>query len=231
MSYILGDIASRVRLRIRDTSYSSSETIQYVNDTVNDVYNEYRLPFMETTSNGTMTALDSDIYGVATLPIDYVQAIDLIITTQGQERRLPYRDADQIAGIYPDSDDTTAHPAGQPEYWYKYADTIRVFPTPNAAYTFTLRYYKRPALLSANADIPSLPSEFEELIVVGASYRIMQVKDNYDQAGILENKYDELLQKLVSRYSQTQTGTPHTMGINRRGRYSAGLDTIHRRTG
>jgi len=90
-----------------------------------------------------------------------------------------------------------------------------VFPTPNAADTLTLRYFKKPTPLSSDDDVPELPSNFEELLIVGAAYRVLQVKDNYDQAAILQNKYDEILQKLVMKYSQPQVGTPTRMRINK----------------
>lgn len=215
MSYTTGDIVTRVQQRVRDTGYSSSEIKSYINDTINDVFNEYRLPFMETTHDYTFTVNDSDITHGSGLPSDYVQAIDLYLTTSGQERVVPFRDVREIDNYHPDPDDTVTNPANTPKYWYMYARTPRVFPAPDQAYTATLRYYKRPTAVSADADVPDLPSEFEELLVTGAAYRVLQVKDNYDQAAIQQNKYDELLQKLVVRYSQTQVGRPTLMRINR----------------
>lgn len=217
MSYTLAFIAGKVRNRIRDTSFSSSETIDYINDTLNDIYNEYRLPFMEATQTYTLTANVSDITNGSGLPDNFVQAIDLLLTSQGREKVLRYRDVREIDAKTPDSDDTTAHPANVPREWFNYAETIRVHPVPNDAYTVTLRYYKKPTMLDSDSDVPELPSEFEELLVLGAAYRIMQVKDNYDQAGILQNKYDELLAKLVMRYSQKQVGRPTIMRTNRHG--------------
>lgn len=215
MSYICGDIVTRVQQRVRDAGFSSTEIKGYLNDTQNDVFNEYRLPFMEATQDYTLTVGVSDITNGAGLPADYVQAIDLFITTAGQERTLPYQDIRQVDANSPDPDDITSNPKNTPQYWYFYALTLRVFPAPNIAYTATLRYYKKPTLLSSDAAVPSLPSEFEELLVVGAAYRVLQVKDNYDQAGILQNKYDELLQKLVVKYSQPQVGAPARMRTNR----------------
>lgn len=215
MSFIAGDIVTRVQQRVRDTGYSSTEIKGYLNDTQNDVFNEYRLPFMETTHDYTFTVGVSDITNGSGLPTDYVQAIDLFLTTTGQERVVPFRDVRQIDTYHPDPADTTLNPAGTPQSWYLYARTPRVFPTPDLAYTATLRYYKRPTLLSSDSDVPSLPSEFEELLVVGAAYRVLQAKDQYDQAGILQNKYDELLQKLVVKYSVPQVGTPMRIRTNR----------------
>lgn len=216
MAYQLSDIVTKVQRRIRDTNYSTTEIKDYINDTQNDVFNEYRLPFMETTQNYTLGVGSSDLTNGSGLPSNYVQALDILLTTSGKERRLNYLDVREIDQDYPDVDDTTIYPTGTPEDWYNYAETIRVRPVPDLAYAATLRYYKKPTLLSADADVPDLPSEFEELLVVGAAYRVLQVKDNYDQAAILQNKYDELLQKLVVKYSQPQVGSPMVMRINRR---------------
>lgn len=215
MSYVLSDIREKVRSRVRDSSYSSSEINNYLNDTQNDVFNEYRLPFMEATQTYTLTANVADITNGSGLPANFVVPIDLLLTSAGREKQIPFQDVRQMDFLHPDYEDSSVYPAGEPQEAYKYAQTIKVFPEPDAAYTLTLRYYKRPTLLSSDADVPSLPSEFEELLVVGAAYRVLQVKDNYDQAGILENKYKELLDKLVVKYSRNQTGQPTLFRINR----------------
>ena len=214
MAYQLSDLVTKVQQRVRDTGFSSTEIANYINDTQNDVFNEYVLPFMETTQGYTLTANVSDITNGSNLPTNYVQAIDLILTTAGREKILPYMDIREIERRYPDPDDTTTNPANVPMYWYYYGETIRVYPKPDSAYTLTLRYYKKPTLLSADEDVPEIPSEFAELLVCGAAYRVLQVKDNYDQAGILENKYNELLQKLVVRFSLPHVGSPTRMRIN-----------------
>lgn len=216
MAYQLSDIVTKVQQRISDTGYSSSEITNYINDTQNDVFNEYRLPFMEATQTYTLTSGVSDITNGSGLPANYVQGLDATLTAAGREKTLIWRDIREIDALYPDPDDTTAHPLNVPSDIYNYADTLRVYPGPNAAYTLSLRYYKKPTLLSADADVPEIPSEFEELLVVGAAYRVMQVKDNYDKAGVLQNKYDEILQKLVNKYSQSQVGSPTLMRVNRR---------------
>lgn len=214
MAYTTGDIVTRVQQRVRDTGYSSTEIKSYINDTQNDIFNEYRLRFMQTSQNYTLAANTSDITNGVGLPTNYVQALDLTLTSAG-DKLLLYRDIAEMDVIYPDSDDLTTHPANVPNVWYFYDDTIRVYPTPNEAYTVKLKYWKKPTLLSADGDVPEIPSEFEEILVVGAAYRVLQVKDNYDQAAILQNKYDEILDKLVLKFSQQQTAAPTLMRINR----------------
>lgn len=160
---------------------------------------------MEASQDYTVAIGVSDITNGVGLPTNYVQAIDLIIPSE-EDKYIPYK---EVVSVDKEATDE--------KYWYKYANTIRISPVPTSAYTLTLRYYKKPTELSADAGVPEVPSEFEEALVVGAAYRVMQVKDNYDQAGVLQNKYDEILQKMVMKYSQVQTGQPTIMRINRRG--------------
>lgn len=215
MAYQLSDLVTKVQQRVKDTGYSSTEIKNYINDAQRDVFNEYRLPFMQTTQGYTLDTSTSDITNGAGLPSNFVQAIKLVLTTAGRESEIPFADYKELIERYGDLDDTTVNAANVPSWAYKYGTTIRVFPKPNSAYTVTLYYFKEPTALSADADVPEIPSEFEEILVVGAASRVLQVKDNYDQATVLENKFMELLDKLVNRYSKTQAGRAHVMRINR----------------
>jgi hypothetical protein len=214
MAYTLSDLISRVQQRVRDTGYSTSEITSYLNDTQNDVFNEYPMQFMDGLQTYTVTTNVADITDGDGLPTNFVQAISLSDTSTGRERTIPYIEASQLDEQYPDPFDTTSHPANYPMFWTMYDQTIKLFPTPAGAYTLSLKYHKKPTELEDSADVPEIPSEFAELLVVGAAYRVMQVKDNYDQAGVLQNKYDELLQKFVVKYSQLQTGQVTIMPTN-----------------
>lgn len=215
MAYTLSDLVTKVQQRVRDTNYSSAEIKNYINDTQNDVFNEYVLPFMRTSQNYTCVAGVADITNGSGRPANYSLAIDLVDTSAGDEKVIPFMLLEDLERQYPDPFDTSAQPANLPMYWTWDGVTPKLFPTPAGAYTLTFRYYKKATELSDDADVPEIPSEFGEVLVVGAAYRVLQVKDNYDQAAIHKNKYDELLQKLVVRYTQNQVGTPVIMPVNR----------------
>ena len=216
MTYNLGDITTKVQQRVRDTNYSSTEIVGYINDAQNDVFNEYSLPFMQSVQSYTVTANVSDITNGAGLPTNYVQAINLTVTTDSKEKLIEFMPYRVLDTLYPDPTDVLAHTPGLPIYWYFYNDTIRLFPAPDNAYIVSLQYNKKPTELTVDGDIPEVPSEFREALVMGAAYRVLQVKDNYDQASVLQNKYDEILQKMVVRYSQAQVGVATQIRINRR---------------
>jgi hypothetical protein len=208
MAFTLSDIATKVKQRVRDTGYNTQEIYNYINDTINDVYNEYNLPFMEDEQVYTLTVGDPDITSGAGLPANYVQAINLTI----DNRVLEPIDIRQLEN-YSTFNSTDGN---QPTAWYKFEGTINLTPTPPVAQDVKVRYYKKPTVINDDNDVPEFPSQFEEILVSGAAYRVLQVKDNYDQAAVHQNKYDENLLKMVVRYSQSQVGTPTLMRINRR---------------
>lgn len=227
MTYQLSTLVTKVQQRVSDTGYSSAEIQNYINDTQNDVFNEYRLDLMKTAQNYTVTAGVADITDGDGLPTNYVEAISLRDTTAGQNQDIEFISEDDLESLYPDYD---TQDEGQPRYAYFSAGTIKLFPAPAGAYTLTLRYYKKPTELAADADVPEIPSEFSELLVAGAAYRVLQVKQAYDEAGILENKYAELLQKFYDKYLRQPASGPARMKINRTGSLylSRHIDSLHR---
>lgn len=61
---------------------------------------------------------------------------------------------------------------GRPQWFSIKPDkSVAVFPLPNDAYTIVGEYWKRPQLVTANADLFTIPEEFEDVIVgLGMSY-------------------------------------------------------------
>jgi hypothetical protein len=213
MVYILGDLITAVQQRVRDSAYSTSEITQYLNDCQNDIFNEYRLPFMETSQAYLTVANVADITNGAGLPTNYVQAIDLFNTDANLV--IPYKDIRDVDTLAQDPNFVNTSVTVPGVMWTMYAQIPILTPTPTVAYNVLLRYYKKPTLLANTNDVPSIPSNYQEVLVIGAAYRVMQVKDNYDQSMVLQNKYDELLQKLVNQASPKQVGHITTVRINR----------------
>lgn len=213
MAYVLSDIVTRVQKRVRDTNYSSSDIKAFINDAQRAVFNEYDLRFMETSQSYTLGVGVQDITNGSGLPSNFVSPLSIQITTADYERDLIYVDYKELDTLYPNQSDDTAN---TPSYWYVYGNTISVYPEPDQAYTVRLRYIKEPTALSGDADVPEIPSEFEELLIYGAGYRVFEEKDMDDKAGVFEAKYDRQVQMLVARYGFRKKGSMPIMRINRR---------------
>lgn len=212
MSYVLSDIATRVQTRVRDSGYSTTTIKGFINDTQNSIFNEYDLRFMETSTTYNLTTNVQDITNGSGLPSDFVSPINLVITTDNYENDLIYVDYKELDELFPDQSSTTAT---TPRYWWFYGDTISVYPKPDQAYVVRLRYLKKPTALSADGDVPDVPSEFEELLVYGAAYRVFEEKDMDEKAANFEAKYNREVQKLVNRYAFRRKGELPIMRLTR----------------
>ncbi len=230
MAYTLSNIISKVQKRVQDTAYSTAEITDYINDAQRAPFNEYRFDAMRTRANFTVTIGQSDITNGSGLPTNYVEATSLRVTTAGKEQTLSFISEDDLEDLYPSYDTATN---GDPLYAYFSDNTIKVYPAPSSAYTVRLRYYRKPDLLENNDDVPEIASEFEEMLVVGGAYRVLQAKHAYDEAGIMENKFNEELQKFFDKYLRAPASGPAIMKVNKIGvnyrNTSRRVDSIRRR--
>lgn len=191
--------------------------LDHLSDELYDIYNEYPNLFpVQTSTSYVMTVNDEDITSGNGLPDTFSQGVTVEITTLGYETVLPIVDFRWLKDNYPDSNDTSAHPANTPRFAYWLDNTINVFPVPNLAYAVKVTHYSEPDEITSEADIPMLPKRFREMLILGMAYRALQEKDNYDQAGVLQNKRDEILQKFVVKVAQPFMAGPKIMRINRR---------------
>ncbi|NPV80800.1 MAG: hypothetical protein HPY52_11070 [Firmicutes bacterium] len=81
--------------------------------------------------------------------------------------------------------------AAQP-FYHQWGKQISVFPTPTAAGTAKLWYFKRLSDLTADADISEIPVEYHALIVLYAQILAMQKVDKPTAA--LEQSYERAFQ-------------------------------------
>ena len=71
-------------------------------------------------------------------------------------------------------------------------------------YEITLYYIAKPVPMVQETDVPIIPYEFGEVLVMGALARAERLRDNFDYAAIYENKYDELVTNMKLRYCPPQ---------------------------
>lgn len=216
MTYNAGSLVTSAQRRIRDTGYAGADMLEHLNDELYDIFNDYPNLFpVQASTDYTLTVDDADISSGAGLPVTFSQGVTVEITTSGYESTLSVVEFRWLKENYPDADDTTRHPANTPRYAYWLDGTINLFPVPDKAYTVRLTHYNEPTELVSDSDVPVLPQRFREILVLGAAYRALQVKDNYDQAAVLQNERDRKLIKFVVKTVQPFMAGPKLMRINR----------------
>lgn len=208
MAYQVSTLVESVRTRVKDSSYSSTDIRQFLNDTQNDLANEFELPFFEDSDASVMTMDDALLYGSDPAPVRMQKPISVTMTASDKEQPLVYVDYRELDIRVPDWE---AESSNVPRYYTVFDNEIYVYPRPDDGYDFTLRYLKRPTELTGDSSVPEIPEEFAELLVLGACDRVWQTKDRFDKAAIYENKYRREVQKLVARYSNRRGYGSHRM--------------------
>lgn len=107
-----------------------------------------------------------------------VSSFTIMRDDQGEQSEHPliFRDYEDFRASF----ETGPATSGPPTFFTVLPDArIRLWPTPDAAYTITGSYRSRSTQLSANSDSPSMPADYHMLIVYG----VMQKYGRREAAG------------------------------------------------
>jgi len=196
MDYTLQAIIKRVQVdKLDDDEFDTGVIANFVNDTQRDIFNQFELSFQEKIFAGHVPS------GTAMfdMPTD-LALLQRVILTSGDTPRditdlyIPWR---RFVENFPDPQ---VREAGDIENWTSYAGNIILSRPTSADNTLTMYYIKTPALLSLNTDVPEIPQEFSELLVLGAYVKCLEFNEDFDQAAYVKTEYNNLLDLLVTRY-------------------------------
>lgn len=193
MDYNLVGLRQRVRIdKLDDEEFDPNVIDNFINDTQRDIFNEYELPFQEKIFQGTVPAGST----MFQYPSDLAQLqYQTMVDVPGfSSTKKPWRD---FFNAFPDN---ANQDPGAPSAWTLYAGNI-VFDKPtDQDYTFTLFYVRKPKLLEGDTDVPEIPEEFAELLILGAYIRVLKRNEDFDQAAFIQTDYERVLDLLVTRY-------------------------------
>jgi hypothetical protein len=209
MAYNLLDLRSRTRAKIKDSSYSATTIDGFINDAICEIADLYPWVYLQKLFSDALTV------GVHThdQQSDHQTTSKLILVHPTQttsywditKYRKPW---EQFFEAYPAPDQLDN---SQPLYWTEYANQIYFDCPANLAYILRQFYQKVPTELTSDSDVPELPQNFREAIVLGASYRCEEERDNYDIAAVLQNRFNDRVSDLITRFANDTMAGPDTV--------------------
>ena len=196
MDYTLQAITSRVQTdKLDDDEFDTGIIGNFINDTQRDIFNQFELPFQEKIFAGTLPT-GATMFSVP----DDLALLQQAILTNGTnyqditDKYMPWRSFLKAYPV-PANNDT-----GDVTNWTSYAGNIILNCPQEDEQTLTMYYIKKPKLLTLPTDVPEIPSEFAELLVLGAYMRCLEFNEDFDQAAYVRVQYNNLLDLMVSRY-------------------------------
>lgn len=145
-------MTSRVRSTIRDTGaayISDAEILEWLNEANLEIAARLRL-LVEDDTEGDLTETDNYI----TLPANFLELIELRLGTDDVDMV-----SDPVWFSWSDAGDTPERSLGRITQ-----SRLYVYPTPST-WDYTIRYYRKPAALSAGADVPEIPERLHVSLV------------------------------------------------------------------
>lgn len=215
MSYTLAGVRNRVIIdKLDDEDFDPQVVDNFINDAQRDIFSEYTLPFTEKIFTGNLPAGAT----MFQLPSD-VSSLQAFLVTDGEGRSRDimnyFMSFSEFNGIYPVP---SVNEAGYIHRWTMYGGKMIVSRPVPADYDMTLYYNKVPATLTDDVQVPELPEEFEEALVLGAFYRVQLREGDSDEALLTKAEYQRKLEQMVSRYGFRMNAGPIKMKNRQAGR-------------
>lgn len=201
-NYNLSGLIDRLKVRLDDAEYADDTLTQFLNDALFDALGEAHYQFLEKTYKAA-----TQQSGMLPLPRDYQSLITMTAEIGKNVWPFEYMDYKDFLNLSKDN--------GEKNYRFTVFGGKLLYTVPDVSddpyengeerfYDITVYYLAKPLQLANPTDVPIIPFEFGEILVMGALARAERLRDNFDYAAIYENKYDELVTNMKLRYCPRQ---------------------------
>lgn len=201
MAYTFLALKTKLATQISDPNVDTTITGDALVDAEQEIFNKFTTTLNSTTATNTVSS-GSRILATS-LPTNLQRINNLSITSPSayaKSLKDYYLTPDDFRKQYTAYAQTLTAPLG---YW-TYIDSIEFGNLADQNYSLLIDYTFSVPVLSADGDVPTIPEVFRELLMLGAKIRIYEQKEDFDFAQQFQNRYADLLQDFLTRYSTNQ---------------------------
>jgi hypothetical protein len=195
----VGTIQEELAIRLNEVSADEAATyLGWINQTTQDIAFSFAntVPFLETSAEFTLSAGTRN-YSLAS---NFDTMYSVIIPES--DVKLTYVTKNEFDAIQP-----SASEQGIPSIYTIYQGAIEYYPVPGSSLTVRQYYNSTVPTVSAASATPPIPAAFNELYVLRGQQMGLERRGDYNQAQIVERRYEQMKQKFVQ--------TLKTLGIKR----------------
>jgi hypothetical protein len=81
--------------------------------------------------------------------------------------------------------------SGRPSSYTAISGNLSLYPTPDAVYSLTLRFWRLPEDMEADSDYPEVPAAYQELLIAWAMKRAYQRENDWQEATSWEAQWEK----------------------------------------
>jgi hypothetical protein len=211
-TYTLSELRESVRRKLDDMSYAADVIDESANDFQYELFANHRIRLMETSS--TLSFSEGDYEKELD---DNAQTI-LAILVQATS---PYNIVKNYI-LYEDFIEN--HPGfasanGQsPREWTDFGNAIRLAAPALADIDLVVDFLRTPSFMDSDSSEAEIPRSYKEMHVLGTLVRVMEINEDYAEAGQERDKLDPMITSFVRNYGRGQIKTGPVVMRTGRGR-------------
>jgi hypothetical protein len=184
------------------------------------VYSEKRWPFFEVEATFD-TVKDQKDYTLAAVGASVTNGLRDIASLRTNDHIITYVGRDTGDVVYP----LDVSGTGEPYLWSYWAETVRMYPTPNGVHTVTARGYESPAAFGAGSSDSTAPSDLPTPFhIVVATYGIARAYEQQEDP-VMGAQYfavfNQELDNLRARYEDMPSPQPVVLGSRQVSRWQS----------
>jgi len=215
MSYTLAGIRNRILVdKLDDEDFDTQVLDNFINDAQRDIFSEFELPFTEKIFTGN---LPQGAY-MFQFPDDVSHLQSIVITSpegRAVDIKDKFMDFQTFNGRFPSPVSTDV---GSVVNWTLYGGKLITSRPIDLEYNMTIYYNKVPKTLVQDSDIPEVPEEFEEALILGAFYRVQYREGDSDEGLLTKSEFRAKIEQMANRYGFRIGGGPIRMKNRQVGR-------------
>lgn len=124
-----------------------------------------------------------------------------------------------------DMDNSGVPPQGSPSWYALDASNFHLWPIPDGAYPMECRYWKQPANLVNDTDVPIIPAKWHRLLWLFGCWQCYESEDDPSMGQYWENRFEKELSEFMADVKFVDSETPDVaksfwdrdVGIQQRG--------------
>lgn len=211
-TYTLAELRTTVRRKLDDASYDADVIDEAANDFQYELFANHRTRLMETSTTLSFAAgeyekeLDDDFMTILALLVQDTQAYNIV------KNHVLYED---FTERYPGFASDTAR---KPREWTDFANAIRLSAPTDTAIDIICDFLRTPARMESGSDEAEIPRGYKEMHALGTLVRIMEINEDYAEAGQERDKLDPMITSFVRNYGRGQIKTGPVVMRTGRGR-------------
>lgn len=211
MAYTLAGLRQRIRDdKLDDPEFDGGVIDRFLNDTVRYIYNTYELPFMEKSFSGSLPVGENAFVFPNDLLTPQLMVLSSEDGTQVSDLTNNYAPFRDFFMRYPLPENNQA---GRPTIWTSHGNRMYVERPSDQVYILKTFYIRQPNAMSDDADIPDVPQNYEEALLLGALYRIHQRNEDFDLAAAVKAEFTEQVDLINAKVAGRQVGKANTMRL------------------